>query len=76
MDLRVKGTFSVDTQVEFTLYASECGGYTAVTPDQGQGDELMKTKILALATVLIAIGATGASAATRLMGTGCCPLCR
>ena len=42
----------------------------------GKGDELMKTNILALATVLIALGATGASAATRLMGTGCCPLCR
>jgi len=36
----------------------------------------MKTEILALATVLIALGATGASAATRFMGTGCCPFCK
>ena len=36
----------------------------------------MKIRILALATVLIALGATGASAATRLMGAGCCPLCK
>jgi disulfide bond formation protein DsbB len=36
----------------------------------------MKTKILALATVLIALGTTSASAATRLMGMGCCPLCK
>jgi hypothetical protein len=36
----------------------------------------MKTKILGLAAVLIALGATSASAATRLIGTGCCPLCK
>lgn len=36
----------------------------------------MKTKILALAAVIVAVAATGASAATRLMGTGCCPLCK
>jgi hypothetical protein len=42
----------------------------------GKGEELMKTKILTLATVLIALGATGASAATRLVETGCCPLCK
>lgn len=36
----------------------------------------MKTRILALATVLIVLGASGASAATRLMGTGCCPFCK
>ena len=36
----------------------------------------MKTRILALATVLVAIAATAASAATRLVGSGCCPLCK
>lgn len=36
----------------------------------------MKTKILALTAVIVAVAATGASAATRLMGTGCCPLCK
>ena len=36
----------------------------------------MKTKILALAAVIVAVAAMGASAATRLMGTGCCPLCK
>ena len=36
----------------------------------------MKTRIIALTTVALALAATGASAATRLMGTGCCPLCK
>lgn len=36
----------------------------------------MKTKIMALATVLVAVAATSASAATRLVGTGCCPFCK
>lgn len=36
----------------------------------------MKTRILALSTVVIALAATTASAATRLVGTGCCPLCK
>jgi len=36
----------------------------------------MKTRILALATVLIALGATTALAAIRFMGPGCCPLCK
>jgi hypothetical protein len=40
------------------------------------GDEQMKTKILALATVIAITVATNASAATRLIGTGCCPLCK
>lgn len=36
----------------------------------------MKTKIIALTAVIVAVAATGASAATRLMGGGCCPLCK
>jgi len=36
----------------------------------------MKRTILALTAVLVAVAATGASAATHLMGTGCCPLCK
>ncbi len=36
----------------------------------------MKTTIITLTAVLMAVAATGASAATRLMGTGCCPLCK
>lgn len=36
----------------------------------------MKTKILVLVTILIALGGTAASAATRVMATGCCPLCK
>lgn len=36
----------------------------------------MNTKILALSTVLIAVAATAASAATRVAGTGCCPFCK
>lgn len=36
----------------------------------------MKRKVLALTAVLVAVAVTGASAATRLMGTGCCPLCK
>jgi hypothetical protein len=36
----------------------------------------MKTKILALTAVVVAVAATGASAATRFMGAGCCPLCK
>ena len=36
----------------------------------------MKTRIIALATVLVAIAATAATAATRLAGAGCCPLCK
>lgn len=36
----------------------------------------MKTRIVALVTVLVALGATGASAASRWMATGCCPLCK
>jgi hypothetical protein len=42
----------------------------------GKGDELMKTKLLAFGALLVALGATGASAATRVMGAGCCPLCK
>jgi len=36
----------------------------------------MKTKILLLASALVAMATTGAAAATRLAGTGCCPLCK
>jgi hypothetical protein len=36
----------------------------------------MKTTILALATVIAATVAANASAATRLIGAGCCPLCK
>ncbi len=36
----------------------------------------MKTRILALATVILAVAATGASAATRVVAAGCCPLCK
>ena len=36
----------------------------------------MKTKILILSTVVLAIAATGASAATRVLSSGCCPLCK
>ena len=36
----------------------------------------MKTTILALTTGLVAVAAAGAAAATRLAGTGCCPLCK
>jgi len=36
----------------------------------------MKKTILVLSAVLVAFAATGVSAATRLMGTGCCPLCK
>jgi hypothetical protein len=36
----------------------------------------MKTRIIALTTVALAIVATGASAATRVMNAGCCPLCK
>lgn len=36
----------------------------------------MNQKIIALTTVVLTIAATGASAATRLVGSGCCPLCK
>jgi hypothetical protein len=46
-------------------------------PAKGQmGDDQMKTTILALATVIAATVAANASAATRLIGAGCCPLCK
>jgi len=45
-------------------------------PDPGKGDELMKNTLLAFAAFLVALGATGASAATRAIGAGCCPLCK
>ena len=69
--------FAVDSQVEFTLYALFCGGQPAA-PAQSRAhkERLMKTRIIALATVLVAIAATAATAATRLAGAGCCPLCK
>jgi len=36
----------------------------------------MTTKIVSLAAVLVMLAATGAAAATRLVGPGCCPLCK
>jgi hypothetical protein len=36
----------------------------------------MKTKTLGLAAALLALLATTAAAATKVAGTGCCPLCR
>ncbi len=36
----------------------------------------MKTPMLVLSAVFVALAATGVSAATRLLGTGCCPLCK
>jgi hypothetical protein len=36
----------------------------------------MKTKVFALTTAAVAVFATTAAAATKLAGTGCCPLCR
>ncbi len=36
----------------------------------------MKTKMFGLAMALVALFSTGAAAATRLAGTGCCPLCK
>lgn len=36
----------------------------------------MKAKVFGLAMALVALVATGASAATKLAGTGCCPLCK
>ena len=36
----------------------------------------MKSTIITLTTVALAIAATGAAAATRVMSAGCCPLCK
>ena len=67
---------AIDSQLGFTLYASKWGGYTAPSPNHGQEDLLMKTKLVALTALLIPLTAAVTSAATRLMGAGCCPLCK
>jgi len=36
----------------------------------------MKAKVFGLAMALVALVGTGVSAATKLAGTGCCPLCK
>jgi hypothetical protein len=36
----------------------------------------MKTKVFGFAVALLALVSTAASAATKVAGTGCCPLCK
>ena len=36
----------------------------------------MKSKIITLTAVIVTVAATSASAATRLIGAGCCPFCK
>ena len=36
----------------------------------------MKTKLLGLTAALVALVGPAAAAATKVAGTGCCPLCR
>lgn len=36
----------------------------------------MKTKLFGIIAALLALFGTGAAAATKLAGTGCCPLCK
>lgn len=37
---------------------------------------MMKTKVFALTVAAFALLATSAAAVTRLVDTGCCPLCK
>jgi hypothetical protein len=36
----------------------------------------MKSKVIALVPVLVAVAATTAAAATQAIASGCCPLCK
>ena len=71
-DLNVKRNHELDLQVNLNAYP-DCAADRPLPPRK---DDPVKTKLFALTAAAVALLTTAAAAATKVAGTGCCPLCK